>query len=73
VLVEFGLVFAGQDDGFGAQAVGEGIEADVFLGRWSLGACRALRIAAVGPYLLDRRDVYLLCRTMPIWGGRKAI
>src|ERR1019366_2317400 len=44
-LVEFRLVFAGDDRGFGAQAVDEGIEADAVLARRTFGAGRVLRIA----------------------------
>jgi hypothetical protein len=47
------LVFAGDDSGFGAEAVDEGIETDAVLSLGGLGACRFLRIAPVGPYLID--------------------
>jgi hypothetical protein len=66
VLVEFGLVFAGDDHGFGAQAVDEGIEANAVLGLLTLGAGRFLRIAPIGAYLLDCSHSYLFCRAMPI-------
>jgi hypothetical protein len=68
-LVEFRLVFAGDDCGFGAQAVDEGIEADAGLARGSLGAGRSPRIAPVSPYLIDSSHSYLFYRTKPIWGG----
>jgi hypothetical protein len=48
-LVEFGLVLAGDDSGFGAQAVDEGVEAGALLTFGSFGAGGLLRIAPVGP------------------------
>src|ERR1035441_370490 len=73
VLVEFRLVFAGDDGGFGAEAVDEAIEAGALLAFGSVGTCRFLRIAPVGTYLIDSRHSYLFYRAEPIWGGRKAI
>ena len=48
MLVEFGLVFAGDDCGFGAEAVDEGVETDLLLGLRTSGAGGFLRIAPVG-------------------------
>jgi hypothetical protein len=53
VLVESGLVFAGDDGGFGAQAVDEGIEAGALLPFWTFRSGRLLCVAPVGAYLLD--------------------
>jgi hypothetical protein len=70
-LVEFGLVFAADDDRFGAQAVDESVEARARFAFGSFGAGSFLRITPVSPYLLDSRHGYLFQRTEPIRGGRR--
>jgi hypothetical protein len=70
---EFGAVFAGEDDRFGAGAVDEGVEADALLSLRGAGAGILLRVAPVGPYLIDCSLIYLFCRSIPIGRGGKAL
>jgi hypothetical protein len=52
-LIEFLVVFAGEDDGTGAKAVTEGVHADGSLSFRSFGASGLARVTTIGVDLMD--------------------
>ena len=67
------LVFAGEDGGFGAPAVDEGVEADFGLALGCFGAGGSLRVAAIGLDLLDGRHSFFSTEQSQFgWAGAGA-